>query len=169
MSANSLAIDQVEIPRQNRPLHPPQTANASSFRDYLFFSALILVLAGGIFLRVHPSSAFKGVGFDEGLYRGYVNALIKGGLTTYPDIVDRYIEVQRGLTGSILPPVRFLYILTAYLWHSLFGSEALASLHDVASLFSILTLLLAGIFAWRLNGPGWGLGVVALVSVAPTQ
>ena len=113
MSANSLAIDQVEIPRQNLPLHPLQTATARSFRDYLFFSALILVLVGGIFLRVHPSSAFKGVGFDEGLYRGYVNALIKGGLTAYPDIVDRYIEVQRGLTGSILPPVRFLYILTA--------------------------------------------------------
>ena len=105
MTANSVTIDPVEIPRQTRPLHPPQTATTRSFRGYLFFSALILVLAGGIFLRVYASSAFKGVGFDEGLYRGYVNALIKGGLTTYPDIVDSYIEVQRGLTGSILPPV----------------------------------------------------------------
>ena len=41
-----------------------------------------------------------------------VNALIKGGLTAYPDIVDRYIEVQRTLVGSILPPLRFLLHLS---------------------------------------------------------
>jgi 4-amino-4-deoxy-L-arabinose transferase-like glycosyltransferase len=169
MSANPFAIDRVEIPCQNRPLHPRQTATTRSFQDYLVFSALILVLTGGIFLRVYPSSAFKGVGFDEGLYRAYVNALIKGGLTAYPDIVDRYIEVQRTLVGSILPPLRFLYIFVAYLWHLAFGAEALRSLHQVASCFSILTFLLATAFAWRLKGRAFALGIAAWMACAPTQ
>jgi 4-amino-4-deoxy-L-arabinose transferase-like glycosyltransferase len=146
-----------------------QPAGARSLQDYLWFSALILVLAGGIFLRVYPSSAFKEVGFDEGLYRSYVNALSTGGLTAYPDIVDRYIEIQRTLVGSILPPLRFLYIFVAYCWHSVFGTEALRSLHQVATCFGILTLLLATIFAWRLKGRAFALGIAALMACAPTQ
>jgi 4-amino-4-deoxy-L-arabinose transferase-like glycosyltransferase len=154
-------------------------------RSYL--GALCIVLAIGVFLRIpapifsganaplrslealHPAPKFDGIGFDEGLYRAYVNSLITGGLTAYPEIVDHYIEVQQKLTGSILPPVRFLYIFAAYLWHQVFGTEALAALHAVASLFSILTLLLSTIFAWRLKGLAWALGVAALMSFAPTQ
>jgi 4-amino-4-deoxy-L-arabinose transferase-like glycosyltransferase len=153
----------------------------------LFLVGLGLVLAIGIFLRLpaslfggpgaplhtlvalHPTPGFTGVGFDENLYRSYVNAVSEGGLGNYSDIVDRYIEVQKTLPGSILPPVRFLYIFSAYLWHQVFGTEALAALHNVASLFSILTLLLSTIFAWRLKGPAWALGVAALMSFAPTQ
>ncbi|MDQ6911802.1 MAG: hypothetical protein M3128_02890, partial [Verrucomicrobiota bacterium] len=73
-------------------------------RRPLFF-ALCAVLAVGIFLRLpanlfekngtlhslarlHPNPGFSGTGFDESLYRGYVNSVIRGGLTSYPDIVD---------------------------------------------------------------------------------
>ena len=107
---------------------------------------------------LHPAPKFDGVGFDEGLYRGYVNSLIAGGLTSYPEIVDHYIEVQQKLTGSILPPVRFLYIFSAYLWHQVFGTEALAALHDVASFFSILTLLLSTVFRLAFERSRVGLG-----------
>ena len=162
-------------------------ASESSTGQRSYLVALCLVLAIGVFLRIpatvfsganaplpqlaalHPAPKFDGVGFDEGLYRGYVNSLIAGGLTSYPEIVDHYIEVQQKLTGSILPPVRFLYIFSAYLWHQIFGTEALDALHDVASFFSILTLLLATFFAWRLKGLAWALGVAALMSFAPTQ
>ncbi len=152
----------------------------------LFFVALALVLATGIFLRlpaalfekegalhalaaVHPNPAFDGVGFDESLYRGYVNSLVRVGLTNYSSIVDRYIEVQKTLTGSILPPMRFLYIFAAYSWHQLFGTEVLQALHDVASFFSVLLLLLSTLFAWRLKGPLTALAVGALIAFAPTQ
>ena len=159
--------------------------SSGSRKSYLI--GLCVVLALGIFLRVpasvfsgpnaplrqlealHPAPKFDGIGFDEGLYRQYVNGLIAGGLTRYPDIVDQYIEVQKTLTGSILPPVRFLFIFSAYLWHQVFGTDALTALHNVASFFSILTLLLSTIFAWRLKGPVWALGVAALMSFAPTQ
>ena len=151
------------------------------------FAALCIVLAIGIFLRLpylyfsdpssplrtvaflHPQPGFTGIGFDEGLYREYVNAFIRGGIASYPDIVEGYIGVQEELPGSILPPVRFLYIFAAYLWHSLFGSEALDALHQVAAFFSVLTVLLATIFAWRLRGATRALGIAALMAVAPTQ
>ncbi len=153
----------------------------------LFLVGFGLALALGIFLRLpfsvfegsgaplhalaalHPTPGFTGIGFDENLYRKYVNSLIRTGLGGYPQIVDHYIEVQKTLTGSILPPVRFLYIFSAYLWHQIFGSEALAALHDVASFCSILTFVLGTVFAWRLKGPAGALGVTALMSVAPTQ
>ena len=159
--------------------------NDSGRRLYLI--ALAFVLAAGIFLRLpvslfsgpgaplaalsglHPNPQFEGIGFDENLYRGYVNGVIAKGLLKYSDIVDEYIEVQKTLTGSILPPMRFLYIGTAYLWHSIFGSEALAALHNVASFFSMLALLLGTLFAWRLKGPAAALGVAALMAFAPTQ
>jgi 4-amino-4-deoxy-L-arabinose transferase-like glycosyltransferase len=152
-----------------------------------YWAALIAILALGIFLRIpsplfsgpnaplralaplHPPAGFTQIGFDEGLYRNYVNQLIAGGLTSYPDIVDRYIEVQKTLTGSILPPLRFLFIFSAYAWHKVFGTEALGSLHAVAAFFSVLTLLLSTLFAWRLKGPAWALAVAALMSFAPTQ
>jgi 4-amino-4-deoxy-L-arabinose transferase-like glycosyltransferase len=148
--------------------------------------ALAIVLALGIFLRLpphpfapggplqsiaalHPNPAFAQIGFDEGLYRQYVNALINHGITSYPDIVEGYIDVQKKLPGSILPPVRFLYIFAAYLWHLLFGSEALDALYQVAAFFSMLTLVLATLFAWRLRGSTWALGTAALMAFAPTQ
>ncbi|HEX8489580.1 MAG TPA: phospholipid carrier-dependent glycosyltransferase, partial [Chthoniobacterales bacterium] len=158
---------------------------ARSRNSYL--AVLFIILAVGIFLRIpsplfsgpnapfrglaalHPAAGFNQIGFDEGLYRHYVNQLIAAGLTSYPDIVDRYIEVQKTLTGSILPPLRFLFIFSAYAWHQIFGTEALSALHAVASVFSVLTLLLSTLFAWRLKGPAWALAVAALMTFAPTQ
>jgi hypothetical protein len=153
-----------------------------------YFVALSLVLAFGIFLRLpstlfsvedggplralsafHPAPGFNKVGFDEGLYRGYVNDLIRFGLTAYPDFAEHYVEVQTTLPTAILPPTRFLYIFASYLWHCVIGSDALASLHDIASVFGILLLGLATLFAWRLGGPLMALCIAALMGCAPTQ
>ncbi len=147
---------------------------------------LAFILALGIFLRIpphafvlgeplhalgglHPQPAFTQVGFDEGIYCQYVNALIKDGITSYPDIVDRYIEVQNRTPSAILPPLRFLYIFAAYVWHSIFGCEALEALRYVSAFFSVLTLGLAMLFSVRLRGSIWALGIGALMAFAPTQ
>jgi 4-amino-4-deoxy-L-arabinose transferase-like glycosyltransferase len=147
---------------------------------------LAIIFAFGIFLRitppafsaggslhslalVHPQPAWDQIGFDEGLYREYVDGLTKDGLGSYPDMVQAYIDAQSKMTSPILPPVRFLYVFSGYLWHSLFGGETLESLRQIASLFSILTLTLAAAFAWRLRGPKWGCAVAALMAFAPTQ
>jgi len=151
------------------------------------FVALAFVLLVGTFLRLppslfqkpdgplrglvalHPRLASQQLGFDEGLYRDYTDKLIRFGLISYPEIIERYREKQQTLTGSILPPVRFLYIFFAYLWHEAFGTETLNCLKTVSSVFSILTLLLAAIFAARLGGRRSALGVAALVAFAPMQ
>jgi 4-amino-4-deoxy-L-arabinose transferase-like glycosyltransferase len=158
-----------------------------SNRGYLI--ALALIFAIGLFLRLppglfdenaplhsiaalHPNSKWhemRLVGVDEELYRGYVEQLSEKGLTRYPDIILGYIEKQLKLPGSILPPVRFLYILAGYLWHSIFRTEALSALKAVASVASMLTLAMAAALAWRMRGPVWSLAVMALVAFAPTQ
>jgi 4-amino-4-deoxy-L-arabinose transferase-like glycosyltransferase len=135
----------------------------------LFLVAVALVSLAGIGLRIYPSAGFKGVGYDEGLYRGYVDNLISYGLTSYPDFAEHYVERQQKLPAAILPPTRFLYIFSAYLWHEATGAEALASLHHVSCLFSILLLFAAAGFGWRLAGPGMGLILLALMACAPTQ
>ena len=119
--------------------------------------------------QIHPQPAYTTLGFDEDLYRVYVEGLSKGGLGAYPEIVDEYIEHQKTLTGSILPPVRFLYIFAGYVWRSVFGCDAMTALQQVAAFFSMLTLCFVALFTWRLRGPLWSLGVTALFAVAPTQ
>src|SRR5881394_1059341 len=128
-----------------------------------------LVAVLGIFLRIYPSAGFTGLGYDEGLYRGYVTDLINHGVTSYPDFAEHYVETQQKLPAVILPPTRFLYIFSSYLWHQVTGADALLSLHRVSCLFSILLLFAAAAFTWRLAGPLWALGVFALMSCAPTQ
>lgn len=131
--------------------------------------SVILTAALGVFLRLYRSAGFTGVGFDENLYRTYVGAVSKVGLWNYPAIVESYMEIQRGLPGSILPPLRFLYIGVSYLWSSISGAEPLIALHDVACAFSIATLGVACCFTLRLAGRGAALGVLALMACSPMQ
>ncbi len=155
-------------------------------RRTIDIALLAIIFAVGIFLRItpqafapgavlhllaplHPQPGWTKIGFDEGLYREYVNVLSNGGITSYPDIVEGYIDVQKKLPGSILPPLRFFYIFTAYVWHSIFGSEALEALHQVAAFFSMLTFVLATFFVWRVRGSTWAIAIAAFMAVAPTQ
>ena len=161
------------------------SAQKSSRRKIDIF-ALAITVALGIFLRIpphafsprnplrsiaalHPQPAFTQIGVDEILYRQYVNALAKKGITSYPDLVESYLATQNQLPYAILPPVRFLYIFSGYVWHSVFGGESLDALRSVAAFFSVLTLGLVVIFAWRLRGSKWALGIGALMAFAPTQ
>jgi 4-amino-4-deoxy-L-arabinose transferase-like glycosyltransferase len=169
MSVHPVVLEKVELPSPDRRFSQPRTAPATRHWDRLLWPALVLVLSAGILLRIYPSAAFKTIGFDEGLYRGYVNVLIEHGITSYPDISEHYVAVQSRLPAAILPPTRFLYVFAAYLWHQSFGLEALASLHAVSSFFSILLLVLSTLFAWRLGGRAMALAVAALVACAPTQ
>jgi Dolichyl-phosphate-mannose-protein mannosyltransferase len=131
--------------------------------------AIALVVLAGVAFRIYPSAGFTGIGYDEQLYREYVNSLSVHGLTSYPDLAESYVDRQQQLPAAILPPSRFLYIFTAYLWHQATGEDALVSLHRVSCLFSVLLFLVAGAFAWRMGGARIGLAVLALMACAPMQ
>lgn len=136
----------------------------------LHFVIIALIAAAGIFLRVHRSATFAGPGPDELFYKSYVEKIESQGLLSYPNIVRQYIAHQsRPDTQLILPPLRITFIVSAYLWKQLTGTEALAATHAIACAASILTLFIAGAFAWRLGGFPTGLGVFALMAFAPMQ
>jgi 4-amino-4-deoxy-L-arabinose transferase-like glycosyltransferase len=170
----------------------PARALTTTKSDHLplAIGGFALVLLVGIFFRLpqsvflgdhnplhalaplHPASKYTQmgmVGADEDLYRRFVIDLSVHGLSSYPLIVEHYIEVQKRANKALLPPSRFLYIFTTYIWCSCFGSDPLIGLAEVASIFNILTLLVSGVFAWRLGGRGAAIAVTALMSCAPTQ
>lgn len=150
---------------------------------------LAAVLFLGVFFRL-PCSLFSGTGplhplvglhpipkwnelglagVDEKLYRDYVEQLSIKGLMHYPEIIGAYIAKQASAPAAILPPTRFLYIFSGYIWRVISHQEALASLTNVSAFFSMLTLGLASLLAWRMRGPMWAVGVGALLAFAPSQ
>jgi 4-amino-4-deoxy-L-arabinose transferase-like glycosyltransferase len=150
-----------------------------------WITAFVVVLVG-LALRILPSATVKGVGFDELLYRGDVQKMEVLGLFDYGKATDLYLEGQRKPGAKAeLPPTRFLYIFSGYVWKSvLHGDEKalnlmevgafrvdpyLRSLRGVSTLFSVLTMLLGGVIACRLAGRGAGLAVLALMACAPLQ
>ena len=146
---------------------------------HLWLAAVLLAFALGIFARtashirlgghVYPMASFTGTGFDEGLYRTYTGQLLSTGLSGYPQMVERYIEFQKTLKGSIAPPLRFLYIGVSALWCSISGAAPLHGLRQVASFFSVLMLGVSFAFMYRMAGRGAALAVLALMACAPTQ
>lgn len=92
------------------------------------------------------------------------------GLFAYPEIVARYVEHQKKPESPlVLPPLRITFIASGYLWTQITGSTSLEATHAVACVASLVTLFVAGVFAWRIAGPGAGLAVFALMAFAPMQ
>ena len=57
------------------------------------------------------------MGFDEMLYRDNVMKIDKVGVLNYPLICQTYLEDQRHPESiTKLPPTRFVYIYTSWLW-----------------------------------------------------
>jgi 4-amino-4-deoxy-L-arabinose transferase-like glycosyltransferase len=154
-------------------------------RPSLRIALAALLLASGFALRLIPSAGFGGIGFDESLYRRYVLLIDRLGLGALPDICDAYVEELRQPGAMMkLPPTRFLYIFTGWTWKRAFYGDAppvdlkaepgrahedpaLASLHQVAAVFSCLFLLLCGGLAFRMFGGDRALAVLAIVAFSP--
>jgi len=69
----------------------------------------------------------------------------------------------------MLPPTRCVYILLGWAWDALFHAGPRMSLRCVAAMFSVLSFLLAGFFAFRLGGTRMALAAGALMAVAPLE
>ena len=136
---------------------------------YLWIMAVVLIFAAGISLRILPLASFKGVGFDEVLYKRYVTQTLEVGILNYPKVVEEYIKVQKGIKSAILPPLRFTYIAAASFWSWISGAKPLDALHHVSAFFSIFTLGVSFAFILRMAGRSASLAVLALMAFAPTQ
>ena len=133
-------------------------------------AAAVVILAVGIALRVLP---FFGVPdrltVDEQLYITNVQMVRKVGPLQYSALIQTYVAVQREMEMVMLPPTRCVYILAGWAWDALFHAGPRMSLRCVAAVFSVLSFLLSGVFAFRLGGARFGLVVGALMAVAPLE
>lgn len=178
----ALTLVSPPAPTAAAPLRETATAAGTPIRTWL---ALAAILAIGITLRCIPWHGFQWVGFDENLYRAYVEKVDAIGVGAYPEIAQEYVVRQRETEKAFLPPTRFLYIFCAATWRAAFYGDApytkvetledvdrnatLRSLRGVSALFTCLTLFVAAAFARRLAGDRAMLAVTALMACAPTQ
>ncbi len=135
----------------------------------LAFAVLLLILASGIFLRVHSYEKLKGTGFDEKLYREYVQDIGTRGWTHYPGLVERYLVEQKKAPIAFLPPTRVFFLLSASAWQRATGVEAIEAVRSVSNVSSIVLLIAGTLFAWRAGGRRFGLTVAVLLACAPLQ
>jgi Dolichyl-phosphate-mannose-protein mannosyltransferase len=172
------------------PFHAPPASDSAEparlsprSRRTLWILSLLALLAG-LVLRIVPSAGFTGVGFDEALYRDYVLKLDRAGIANYPEICELFLQDQRDPKAiTKLPPTRFLFIGTAWMWKRVeFGDAppakpgtpgfansdpALVSLHRVACLFTCLWLIVGGVAVWRMFGLRALPAALALMACSP--
>ena len=131
--------------------------------------ALAIILSGGIFLRVWPSTGFRHVGYDEGVYRAYVSSAVKIGIWNYPALVDVYVKSQRERAEAMVPPTRIGFLLPASALAATFHLDPLLALRGVSATAAILLLLVTPLIAYRLGDAERMLLLSLLVAVAPLQ
>lgn len=166
-------------PAPPAPAPPPPATNSR-----LFAIAAVAIFVCGAFIRIFAETGFQGFGFDEAIYRRYVLEFDARGFAGYPALSQRYLAAQRKPDAKAeLPPTRFLYVVTTWAAKRVCFGDAppatastpdaknndpvLVSLKRVACWFSILTVGLVGLAAWRMLGPPIGLGAMALAAVSP--
>lgn len=131
--------------------------------------AFVLLILTGIALRVCSSEPFKGVGFDEGYYARYVDQISRQGWWNYTALVQTYLDEQKNSANGLPTPTRVTIVLGASAWHLVFGASPLGSVRAVSCASSILTLLAATAFVWRIRSAGFALAFLALFTFSPTQ
>jgi hypothetical protein len=136
----------------------------------LELAGAILILIIGLSLRLVP---FFGVPdrltLDEHLYITNVMMLKAVGPFEYSQLVQGYVQTQSRMEMVMLPPTRCVYILLGWAWDTAFHSGPRMSLRYVASVFSVLSFILSGLFAYRLGGTRKALVVGALMAVSPLE
>ena len=166
-----------EILSSSTPVHLKNTASGK-----LLVAALIIVLVVGALMRIVPTASRDPInknipaalpitylGFDEDCYRHYLMMIDAKGLIGYPAVARSYVAAQPDLPFAVIPPTRVTFIATAYLWQIVSKSGPVPALRAVSCLFTVLGLVGASVFAWRIAGLPTALAITALMSCAPLQ
>jgi len=175
MQSSPIPISSADL--QSAPTAAQGAAPAKSFslgrifrQHRLEVAAALIILAAGLLLRLVPffGPVDRGT-LDEQLYIVNVRMVEKDGLLNYSALVETYATAQAKMDLVMLPPTRFMYIVLGLAVDSAFHLGPKLSLRYVAAGFSVLSFLLAGLFAFRLAGARFGLAVGALMAVAPLE
>jgi hypothetical protein len=130
---------------------------------------LIVILSGGIFLRVWPSAGFKSVGVDEHQYAVYTEKGVEYGLSNYGRVIDEFIGSQVKQPEALVPATRIGLIWPAAFLARIGTLEPLYALRVISAASAILLLIATAIIGYRFGGTRQMLVVTTLMAVAPLQ
>jgi hypothetical protein len=150
---------------------PFQAAREGLVAKGAFPGLMVLILGVGACLRLFLPFGFINRGVDEGLYATYISLLDQVGLKNYSILIQSFLSHQLNpLHEAILPPTRLVYISGGYFYHHVFGLTPVRALQTLSCHFSILTLLIASAFCWRLTRQrAFTAALTVLMACAPTQ
>jgi len=153
----------------SQPARPGALSRAiREHRLELVTGLIILIL--GFALRLLPLFGVPDrLTLDEHLYITNVQMLKSVGPLDYSSLVQEYVAAQSKIDMVMLPPTRCVYNMLGWAWDAVFHCGPRMALRCVASVFSCLSLLLAGVFACRLGGARIALVTTALMAVAPME
>jgi 4-amino-4-deoxy-L-arabinose transferase-like glycosyltransferase len=167
-STTPLSLAKPAVPAKPSPGLSPRAGILAAHWPALTGALFILIV--GFALRLVP---FFGVPdrltVDEHLYITNVMMLKAVGPFEYGALVQNYVRAQSQMEMVMLPPTRCVYIMLGWAWDAAFHSGPQMSLRYVSAIFSCLSLLLSGVFAFRLGGARVALVVTALMAVAPLE
>jgi 4-amino-4-deoxy-L-arabinose transferase-like glycosyltransferase len=136
----------------------------------LELATALVILIAGFALRLLPLFGVPDrLTLDEHLYITNVQMLKSVGPFEYSALVQEYVAAQSKIEMVMLPPTRCVYIMLGWAWDAIFHCGPRMALRCVASVFSCLSLVLAGVFAYRLGGARIALVTLALMAVAPLE
>ena len=130
---------------------------------------MAFVLGLGLLLRIYPSSGFDGIGYDENIYRAYVQMAQRAGLSHYGAVVTEYVQWQEKRPDAVVPATRVGFLWPAAALAELSGLPPNAALRLLSLLASVLLLFATAVIGYRLGGIERMLVVTALMAVAPLQ
>ncbi|MGA3172103.1 MAG: hypothetical protein ABSE62_13940 [Chthoniobacteraceae bacterium] len=178
MQSSPVQISSVEFretPLTAAPIAPESAgkpaAIANAIRTHrLEFTAALVILIVGVALRVLPYFGVPDrLTVDEYLYVKNVEMVKAVEPFNYPALVQNYVNLQSQMQEVMLPPTRFVYIVLGWAWDAIFHSGPRMALRSVAAMFSVLSFLLSGVFAYRLGGKRFALVAGALMAVGPME
>lgn len=148
----------------------PNVRGAVFTERQLTIAAVIFILLAGLALRIMPLFGVPDrLTVDENLYITNVSILKAAGPLEYASLIETYVRAQSRMQMVMLPPTRCVYIMLGWAWDAMFHTGPRMALRQVAAMFSALSLLLTGWFAYRLGGVRIALVVSALMAVAPLE
>ena len=130
---------------------------------------MVMFLALGIFLRIHPTATFAKVGPDEQRYMVFLMHIQKAGVLNYKDVMRVYMDRQYKRPDALVPATRIGFLAPAYLCGELLKQNPFDALRTSGAIASVLLLGIAAVFAYRMGGAVPMVGTTILVATAPLQ